>query len=61
MIKENFSLSGTKKNLLDERTASIQHDNHYVYHTGWAIRKLMQTRPEKHIDISSLLYFVTMG
>ena len=32
-------------------------DMHYVYHTSWAARKLSQIMPEKHVDISSYLYF----
>jgi len=30
----------------------------YLYHTGWAARVLMQSRPAEHVDIGSLLYFV---
>lgn len=29
----------------------------YLYHTAWAARKLMQSRPARHIDIGSLTYF----
>ncbi len=32
-------------------------DMHYVYHIPWAARILAQLKPEKHIDISSYLYF----
>ncbi len=30
----------------------------YLYHTAWAARVLMRTKPEHHIDVGSLLYFV---
>lgn len=29
----------------------------YVYHTSWAARKLVEIKPEFHIDVSSSLYF----
>ncbi|MCM2356631.1 MAG: DUF268 domain-containing protein [Geobacteraceae bacterium] len=32
-------------------------DKHYVYHTAWACRILSELSPEKHVDISSSLYF----
>jgi SAM-dependent methyltransferase len=44
--------------ILGESTKSTGFDRHYVYHTGWAARVLASTRPERHIDISSSLYFV---
>lgn len=44
---------------LDDRTANTGFDRHYVYHTAWAARVLAKTRPTKHVDISSSLYFVT--
>ncbi|MDD2225313.1 MAG: DUF268 domain-containing protein [Candidatus Shapirobacteria bacterium] len=40
-----------------DKTSQTKFDNHYVYHTSWAARKLREIRPEKHIDISSSLYF----
>jgi glycosyltransferase involved in cell wall biosynthesis len=33
---------------------------HYGYHTAWAARVLARTRPEKHVDISSCLRFVSL-
>ncbi len=42
---------------LDERTPSLSFDPHYVLHTSWAARTLAATRPEKHVDISSSVYF----
>ena len=29
----------------------------YLYHTAWASRVLMKSRPDKHVDIGSLVYF----
>ena len=44
---------------LGDRTETTDFDRHYVYHTAWAARVLAKTRPSKHVDISSSLYFVT--
>jgi hypothetical protein len=35
-------------------------DKPYIMHTGWAARILAACPPEKHVDISSLLYFNTL-
>jgi SAM-dependent methyltransferase len=43
---------------LGEKTKPTFFDRHYVYHTSWAARILARTRPERHVDISSSLYFV---
>lgn len=45
---------------LNDRTAHLPFDAHYVYHTAWAARVLASTRPERHVDISSLTYFSTL-
>lgn len=46
---------------LDEKTANIGFDAHYIYHTAWAARKIAKTiRPKLHVDISSALYFSTI-
>jgi hypothetical protein len=42
------------------KTTDTKIDRHYVYHTAWAARVLERTRPEKHTDISSTLYFIAM-
>lgn len=42
-------------------TANTEFDRHYVYHTAWAIRVIVRRRPQKHIDVSSSLYFVALG
>ncbi len=50
-------------NLLDfypqirDKTLRTSFDRHYVYHTSWAARKVREINPQKHIDISSSLYF----
>jgi SAM-dependent methyltransferase len=50
-----------RKPCLDDRTENCDFDRHYVYHTGWAARVLATTRPAKHIDISSSLYFASIA
>lgn len=45
--------------ITDEATKETGFDTHYVYHTGWASQVLGRTRPERHVDIGSSLYFVT--
>lgn len=42
----------------DDSTLATGFDKHYVYHTAWAARVLAGTRPPRHVDISSSLYFV---
>ncbi len=55
--------------VLDERdqqpcigddTSTTGFDRHYVYHPAWALRILLDLRPEKHVDISSTLHFCSM-
>lgn len=46
---------------LHDNTPKTYFDRHYVYHTGWAARILAQTKPKKHIDISSSLYFASIA
>jgi SAM-dependent methyltransferase len=47
--------------ITDEATATTGFDTHYIYHTGWAARVLARTRPERHVDIGSSLYFVSIA
>jgi len=42
---------------IKDKTIKTGFDRHYVYHTSWAARKLKETNPELHTDISSSLYF----
>lgn len=45
---------------LDDRTPGCGFDRHYVYHTAWAARVLAASRPARHIDISSSVYFCSI-
>ena len=45
---------------LNDDTGHLPFDAHYVYHTAWAARVVAETRPAKHIDISSYTYFATL-
>jgi len=41
----------------NDRSAETPFDAHYTYHPAWAARILAQTRPARHVDISSILSF----
>jgi SAM-dependent methyltransferase len=44
-----------------DKTKSTGFDRHYLFHPAWAFRILVDNiKPEKHIDISSTLYFCSM-
>lgn len=43
-----------------DRTEKTGFDRHYVFHTAWAARVLVQTSPDRHVDISSSLYFCSI-
>lgn len=45
---------------LSDKTTNTGFDRHYVFHTAWAARIVAETMPEKHIDISSSLYFCSI-
>jgi len=45
---------------LDDGTQQTGFDRHYVYHTAWAARVLARTRPQRHVDIASSLYFCSL-
>jgi SAM-dependent methyltransferase len=45
---------------LDDRSAETGFDRHYTYHPAWAARILAETRPESHVDISSIISFSAM-
>ena len=47
--------------MLGNRTSDTPFDRHYVYHTAWALRQLLQHRPAAHVDVSSSIYFVALG
>ena len=42
---------------LHDRTKITQIDRHYLYHPAWAAQIIAFTKPEKHIDISSIIHF----
>lgn len=43
--------------MLNDRTAVMGFDAHYVYHTAWAARILNDLTPKEHVDISSSIIF----
>lgn len=45
---------------LSDKTTLTPFDQHYIYHPAWAARILAKTKPEYHVDISSLLNFSTI-
>jgi SAM-dependent methyltransferase len=45
---------------LKDRDDSLSFDRHYIYHTGWAARALAEIRPQRHMDISSTLFFCSI-
>lgn len=58
MITPRFEMSwGNRYLFMEDRTKDMDFDRHYIYHTAWAARILRETRPIKHTDISSSLYF----
>lgn len=46
--------------ILTDKTSVTNIEPHYTYHPAWAARILAQTKPAKHIDISSTLTFCTL-
>ena len=44
--------------ILNEKNLPPLFDRHYFYHPSWAARVLAEIKPEKHVDISSILRFV---
>ncbi|MES2807872.1 MAG: DUF268 domain-containing protein [Bacteroidota bacterium] len=47
----------TQNPCLTDNTGITGVEPHYTYHPAWAARVLAQTKPAKHIDISSITYF----
>ena len=45
---------------LKDRIIKTPFDHHYTYHPAWAARILTKTKPEFHVDISSILSFSTI-
>lgn len=46
---------------LFDNTSETEFDRHYIYHTAWALRKLLELKPKEHYDFSSSLYFIGMA
>ena len=42
---------------LGDKLPKTPFDHHYIYHPAWAARILAKTRPEYHLDFSSILSF----
>lgn len=45
---------------LEDDKETCDYDSHYVLHTAWAARVLAETKPQRHVDIGSSLYFVSI-
>ena len=45
---------------LYDKTENTSFDRHYIYHTAWAARALVQIKPKYHVDIASSLYFCSL-
>jgi SAM-dependent methyltransferase len=45
---------------LNDKVYTTPFDQHYIYHPAWAARILAETKPEYHVDISSILSFSTL-
>jgi hypothetical protein len=45
---------------LNDKISYTPFDHHYTYHPAWAARILAATRPDEHVDLSSILHFGTM-
>jgi len=45
---------------LHDKVAMIVPERHYLYHPAWAARVLAETKPAKHVDISSAFFFSTL-
>lgn len=54
-----ISFSDTFPSLFDN-TKKTSFDPHYTYHPAWAARIIAKIKPEKHVDISSILHFSTL-
>lgn len=45
---------------ITDKLRTTPFDHHYIYHPAWAARILSKTKPEYHVDFSSILYFGTI-
>jgi SAM-dependent methyltransferase len=46
---------------LSDDTGQTSFDHHYIYHTGWAARRLRAVSPRRHVDFGSSLYFAAIA
>jgi len=46
--------------MMEDKTEGTLYEPHYIYHPAWAARILAETKPEKHVDISSTLNFCSL-
>jgi SAM-dependent methyltransferase len=59
---ERFSFSQSEIfPCLDDDTVQTSFDHHYVYHTGWAARRLAKVSPRLHVDFGSSIYFAAIA
>jgi hypothetical protein len=45
---------------LHDRTATTSIDAHYFYVNGWAMRRIVSTRPRLHVDVGSQVIFANL-
>lgn len=45
---------------LGDDSPTTSFDPHYLYHLAWAVRKVKEIAPKKHVDFSSHLHFASM-
>jgi SAM-dependent methyltransferase len=45
---------------LADKLSKTPFDHHYIYHPAWAARILAKTKPEYHVDFSSILSFASI-
>lgn len=48
---------GDKRSHIKDDTPGTPYDDHYLYHTAWAARRIYANRPSQHVDIASFTYF----
>jgi hypothetical protein len=44
---------------LSDDSSNTLFDSHYIYHLSWAVKKILDSRPVTHCDVSSSLNFCT--
>jgi len=47
--------------MVEDATPRTGFDAQYIYHCGWAARELARRPPERHVDFSSALWFVSIA